>query len=77
METLDDLSQSVLRGAALVLAKIPRRTQVHYRLLLERDACLNKDSDRSFVGCHFSQPEICSGDHCSASFCATRPAWHS
>src|SRR5215831_13852017 len=27
---------------------------------------------RSVGNCCFSQPEICSGDHCSASFCATR-----
>src|SRR5262250_936937 len=26
----------------------------------------------SVGSCRFSQPEICSGDHCSASLCATR-----
>jgi hypothetical protein len=33
-DRIDDLSQSALRGAALGLAHLPRRTQVRHQLLL-------------------------------------------
>ena len=77
-------AQSALCVAALGLTHLPRRPQMRHPLLLQHAAGLNKaDFDRSFScdncmpwsagSCRFlSHPEICSGDHCSASFCATR-----
>src|SRR5262249_41656294 len=74
---------ALLGLAPLGVAHVPPCTQLCRQLLLQHAARLNKETaiDRfvryphvsvSVGNCCFSQPEICSGDHCSASFCATR-----
>jgi hypothetical protein len=85
---IDDLSPSALGRAAPGLAQLSRCAQAHHQLLLQHAAGLNKETAMdvscdtcmpwSAGNCCFSQPEICFGDHSSASFCATRhrnPAW--
>src|SRR5262245_47260199 len=76
---IEYVPRSILGLAAFGVTHLPPCTQLCRQLLLQHAARLNKETaiDRFVRYPHVSVGrelllQLCSGDHCSASFCATR-----